>query len=137
MLLYIKTTEVRFHGLTTLELRRLVYQAAERNRIAHNFMIELWVPTMWLLENFMSFWRKFKTQTYNYILTHRMFNLDETGVSIVPKSYFKILVSTGKPQVGTLISGERGKLMTTTVCFSAVGNYMQPIFIFPRKRMNP
>src|SRR5699024_4365144 len=55
----------------------------------------------------------------------------------VPKSHSKILASTGKRQVGTLTSAERGKLMTTIVCFSAVGNYMPPMFIFPRKRMKP
>jgi hypothetical protein len=49
------------------------------------------------------------------------------------------LASTGKRQVGTLTAAEPGKLMTTIVCFSSVGEYMPPMFIFPKKktRMKP
>lgn len=63
----------------------------------------------------------------------RIFTVDETGVSTVPKSHSRILALCGKRQVGTMTSAEREKIMTTFVCFSAAGNYMPPMFIFPRK----
>jgi hypothetical protein len=68
------------------------------------------------------------------ITPHRLYNVDETGVSTVIKSHSKILASTGKRQVGTLTAAEPGKLMTTIVCFSSVGEYVPPMFIFPKKK---
>lgn len=69
------------------------------------------------------------------LILQRIYNVDEAGVSTVPKSHCKILASCGKRQVGTLTSAERGKLITTILRFSADGNYMPPMFILPRKRM--
>ncbi|KAJ0169726.1 hypothetical protein K1T71_014332 [Dendrolimus kikuchii] len=163
---YIKTMEARFHGLTSLELRRLAYEIAERNKMAHKFNADKCVAGVDWLKGFLKrhpdityrkpeptsaaramgfnrvavgkFYELLETVYDKHKITpQRIFNVDETGVSTVPKCYSKILASTGKRQVGTLTSAERGKLMTTIICFSAVGNYMPPMFIFPRKRMKP
>ncbi|KAF2890520.1 hypothetical protein ILUMI_15654 [Ignelater luminosus] len=65
----------------------------------------------------------------------RIYNCDETGVSVVPKTRSKVIVATGKKQVGALTSAERGTTITIEICFNAAGSYMPPMFIFPRKRM--
>ena len=65
----------------------------------------------------------------------RIFNVDETGVSVNPKGMSKIIATKGKRQVGALSSGERGETVTVEICFSASGAYMPPMFIFGRKKM--
>lgn len=65
----------------------------------------------------------------------RIYNVDETGASTVPKSQSKILALKGQKQVGCLTSGERGQLVTAEICFSATGTYVPPMLIFARKRM--
>jgi len=78
--------------------------------------------------------------TTNVIDTHklsadRIFNSDETGISVNPKGHSKIIALKGRRQVGTLTSAERGETVTVEVCFSASGHYVPPMIIFPRKRM--
>lgn len=67
----------------------------------------------------------------------RIFNVDETGITVVPKSMGSIVSVKGKKQVGYMTSAERGELVTAEICFSAVGQYMPPMLIFPRKNANP
>lgn len=166
LIVYIKQMEAQFHGLTSRDLRKLAYEVAEKNRIPHKFDSKTGLAGIdWLkglvkrhpdisyrkpeptsAARAMGFNRvsvgKFfqlleKIYDKHKLTPHRIYNVDETGVSTVPKSHTKILASCGKRQVGTLTSAERGKLMTTILCFNAVGNYMPPMFIFPRKRMKP
>ena len=66
----------------------------------------------------------------------RIFNADETGVSSVHENS-KVLSIKGKRQVGKLTSGERGRNITLTFCMSASGQFIAPLFIFPRQKMNP
>ncbi|KAK9679096.1 DDE superfamily endonuclease [Popillia japonica] len=40
----------------------------------------------------------------------------------------------GKRQVGALTSAERGSLVTLVLCMNAAGNFVPPMFIFPRKK---
>lgn len=65
----------------------------------------------------------------------RIYNVDETGVSSVPKTYGNIIAEKGKKQVGILTSAERGKNVTAELCVSASGEFLPPLFIFPRQRM--
>lgn len=65
----------------------------------------------------------------------RIYNVDETGVSTVPKSQSNILSLKGQRQVGCLSSAERGQLVTAEICFNAVGTYIPPMLIYARKRM--
>nr|XP_047132584.1 MFS-type transporter clz9-like [Hydra vulgaris] len=71
----------------------------------------------------------------NKINVERVWNVDETGISTVPKSLSKVISTKGKRQVGSLTSAERGQLVTAVVCCSASGRYMPPMLIFPRQRM--
>jgi len=66
-----------------------------------------------------------------------IFNVDESGLSNVAKSRAKIIAHEGRKQVGKLSSAERGQNVTVTICMSASGNFIPPLMIFPRVRMNP
>jgi hypothetical protein len=64
-----------------------------------------------------------------------VFNVDETGVTTVPGKPTRIVALKGRKQVGRLTSAERGQLCTVELCFSASGQYIPPLIIFPRVRM--
>ena len=64
-----------------------------------------------------------------------IYNADESGYTIVQKPH-KVLAKTGKRYVGQITSGEKGKTVTTVCCVSAAGQFVPPLFIFPRKNMN-
>lgn len=69
-----------------------------------------------------------------YKLTDKIFNCDETGITVNPKRHSNRIAIKGKRQVGTLTSSKRGQTVTAELCFSASGAYMPPMFIFLRKR---
>ena len=60
--------------------------------------------------------------------------MDETGTTCVHRPA-KIVASKGVRQVSKITSGERGKTVTVICAMSAVGSFLPPLFIFPRKRM--
>lgn len=66
---------------------------------------------------------------------YKIWNCDETGVSIVQK-HAKVLAIKNQKQVGKLTSAERGKNVTVLFAMSAGGQFVPPYFIFPRSRMN-
>lgn len=70
-----------------------------------------------------------------YQLTEKIYNVDETGVTVNPKRASKIIASIEKRQVGALTSAERSETITAEICFSASGTYMPTMLIFPWKRM--
>jgi hypothetical protein len=153
-----------FFGITPIELRRLAYHFAEANNIKHRFDKELnmaghdWLelflkrhPEISLRkpegtsQNRISAFNKTEVDRFfNNLLTvieknkfpeSRIFNVDETGISTVQKPA-KILAPKGQKQVGSVISWERGKNVTVVCAVSAVGQFISPMFIFPRARMN-
>ena len=74
-------------------------------------------------------------EKYNFP-ARRIYNVDETGISNVQNTV-NILGPKGQKQVGTVMSGERGKNVTEVCAFSAAGSYVAPMFIYPRVRMSP
>ena len=62
--------------------------------------------------------------------------MDETGISNVQKPG-PVVATKGVRQVGKMTSGERGATVTVICGMNAAGNYTPPMFIFPRKRMQP
>jgi len=58
-------------------------------------------------------------------------NLDETGVTTVQRPS-KILAEKGTKQVGSVVSQERGSLITLSCAVNALGNSIPPYFVFPR-----
>ncbi|KAJ8728910.1 hypothetical protein PYW07_006606 [Mythimna separata] len=73
-----------------------------------------------------------KAVTDNEIQAHRIYNMDESGLNTVQKPP-KVFVSKGKKQVGAVTSVERGEHFTVVACANAIGNYVPPALIIPRK----
>ncbi|KAJ2950879.1 hypothetical protein O0L34_g5239 [Tuta absoluta] len=164
LVVYLKEMEARLFGLTTTELQKLAYQLAVRNNKQHKFNNEdemagkVWLkgflnrhPELSLRKpentsaaraagfNRVSVAQFFELLAQAYdkhgFTPDRIYNCDETGISVVPKTRSKVIAATGKKQVGALTSAERGTTITVEICFNAAGTYMPPMFIYPRKRM--
>lgn len=149
-------------GLTTYDIRRLAYDVAENLKIPHPFSktskiagkdwlkgfmkrhsLSVRVPQATSMtrlvgfnkprvDNFFSIYKEILTKFEFRPST--IWNMDETGVTTVQKPT-KVVTEKGKKQVGKVTSGERGELVTTLCCMNAVGNFIPPMFIFPRKIM--
>lgn len=163
---YILEMETKLFGVTYDDLRKIAFQLAEKNNIPHPFNkntkeagkdwvfgflkrhpeLSLRKPEPTSAARAMGFNRTavnkfFECLTsvydrYNFPQT-RIFNCDETGVTTVAKSQSKIISKRGRKQVGIISSAERGQLVTAEICFSAAGQYIPPLLIFPRTRMKP
>ena len=60
-----------------------------------------------------------------------IWNIDETGVTTVQRPT-KVLAEKGAKQVGSVVSQERGTLVTICCGVNAIGNHIPPFFVFPR-----
>ena len=65
----------------------------------------------------------------------RIYNMDESGISVVQKSCQKVIGLKGKHQIGSISCAERGINTTVVCCNNAAGQYVPPLVIFKRKRM--
>lgn len=161
---HLQTMESRFFGLSTLDVRKLAFHIAEAKKIPHRFSrdkevagwdwlrafternpaITLRTPESTSAARARSF---NKIQIKNYfdrlsdILSEHSFqpadiwNVDESGLSTVPSKNVKIFATKGRKQVGVLSSAERGQHITVVCSMNAVGSFVPPAFIFPRKNM--
>jgi hypothetical protein len=59
---------------------------------------------------------------------HRIYNVDETGLSTV-RVPPKIVAPKGTKQLGSMTSGERGQNVTLIAAINAVGNHLPPMLI--------
>ena len=66
----------------------------------------------------------------------QVFNIDETGISIVHK-LGRVLCEISRKHVYSLTSAEKGKTHTVVSCVSASGIAIPPLMIYPRKRSLP
>lgn len=160
---HLKFLEGRLFGLTRSSVQELAYQLAEKNGFSHRFNrqkqkagqdwmdgflrrnkdISLRKPEATSAARAQAFNRpqvqKF-FQLYGKLLEsvefkpHRIYNADESGLSTVQKPQ-KILATTGRKQVGVLTSAERGTNTTVVCCANAIGTFVPPMMIFPRKNM--
>ncbi|XP_036334788.1 uncharacterized protein LOC118745442 [Rhagoletis pomonella] len=73
---------------------------------------------------------------HNFSAT-RIWNVDETGLSVVQSRQPKVIAQKGKRQIGAMTSAERGSLITVITYMSAGGSFVPPYFIFPRKNSHP
>ncbi|XP_018578256.1 uncharacterized protein LOC108916477 [Anoplophora glabripennis] len=164
LVVYLKAMERRLFGLTMQDFRSVAFQLAVKNGLDHSFNKDKkmagkdWMakfmdrhPELSLRKpeatsggramgfNRVNVSRFFELLTSivekHKITADRIYNCDETGITVNPKGHSKIIASKGKRQVGALKSAERGETVTAELCFSASGAYMSPMLIFPRKRM--
>lgn len=153
-----------FYGITPKSLRKIAFTFAEANKLKHSFNKDLQLAGKDWYYSFMSrhpsislrtpeatsinritafnttevkmFFDQLESlQTKHNFSSHRIFNIDETGISTVQKNS-KILAPRGLKQVAKATSGERGVTTTAVCAVSANGIYVPPMFIFKRKRMS-
>ena len=161
---YVIEMQQRFYGLSPKQLRRMAFDLAEKNNLKHNFSrvkcsagkdwsqgflrrhpeLSLRSPEPTSIMRATGFNRVQVQKFYGLLRTvmeehafqpHRIYNMDETGISSVQKPG-KILACKGAKQVGKLTSAERGQNVTVVCSMSAAGTYIPPAFIFPRKKMS-
>ena len=65
----------------------------------------------------------------------QIFNVDETGISVVHKTG-RVISQIGRKNVWSVTSAEKGKTHRVITCVSASGFVIPPMMIYPRKRMN-
>lgn len=156
----------RFYGLRLKDVRHLAFQIAIKNNAQHPFSQSKKIAgTKWLRgflrrhptlsirtpqaisaartkgftqENVNSFFDIYETEFAKIKCSpHRVYNVDETGITVVQHKHSKVLNLKGKKQVYALTSLERGKLITVATCMNAIGHYIPPLIIFPRKNKSP
>ncbi|KAJ8939983.1 hypothetical protein NQ314_010923 [Rhamnusium bicolor] len=117
---YILTMEAKFYGLTGEILEFGIHVSrplALPAKMPHDFTIIL---------------RKNTTAT---IFHHKIFNVDETGLSIVSKIP-QVIGRKGKRQIVAITSAERGSPVIFIASMSADGQFIPPMLIFTKKNRN-
>jgi len=75
-----------------------------------------------------------------YTIQHnpaRLYNCDETGITILQHKHTKILGLKGKYQISSVQTPERGPLVKVLKCVSPSGHFIPPLLVFRRKYMKP
>lgn len=153
----------RFYGLTTSKIKQLAFEYVVAKNIRHNFNVENkscgkdWLcgflarhprislrrPEATSINRVMACNRKDVNLFYDNLNlvfekykfpARSIFNVDETGISGVHKPH-RSLAQKGRKQVGAITS-ERGETTNVVCCMSAAGDFVPPMFIFKRERMN-
>jgi DDE superfamily endonuclease/helix-turn-helix, Psq domain len=163
---YILEMESKFFGMTRKDVKILAYQLAEKNNIlpnpfssknqeagrywlkgfmARNQRLSIRTPTGTSFSRALGFNKEQVEKFFNLLdqlyekyefPPGRIFNVDETGLSIVQSKQPKVVGMKGKRQIGLLTSAERGSLITAVLCMGAAGDFVPPLLVFPRKRRN-
>ncbi|KAK0169796.1 hypothetical protein PV328_010437 [Microctonus aethiopoides] len=142
--------EQHLFGITCKELRSLIYEWAEMNKIPHRFNKNEKRAGLDWIKGFRSrnpeiiLQKPENTsiaiffQTYQEIIDkyklgpERIYNVDESGLSTV-ENLPRISASSVGKQVDTTASAEQGIHVTVICCTNPLGSYIPPAFIFPRK----
>lgn len=161
---YCVIMEDKFYGLTTRDVRSMAFKLATLNGVNHRFSKKSELAGRKWLKGFFKRNRHLSVRTpqglsfgrakgfnpedvsrffylYDPCLQKiksnpsRLFNCDETGITIVQHKQSKVVALKGKRQIASLQSAERGALITIVTCTSATGQYVPPLIIFPRKNM--
>lgn len=161
---HILELEARLYGITPYDVRKLAFEIAQMNKLKHRFNVEKKIAGKKWYYSFMKrhphlslrqpratsfnratgfnksavndFFSKFLNCIDEHDINdpHRIFNVDETGISTVQNKPRSILALKGKQQVGVIASSERGTTSTAVCCFNAAGSYVPPLIIIKRKR---
>nr|XP_012234647.1 PREDICTED: uncharacterized protein LOC105679296 [Linepithema humile] len=158
----IKTLANLFYGLTPLQIRSGAYYFAQRNNIPNKFNRQTKLAGKDWLCNFLKRTnmavRKPEQTSINRVISFnesdvniffdnlellfekynfpasKIWNMDETGISNVQQPE-NIVAEKGQRRVASIVTAERGKNVTLICAMSAAGNFVPPMFIFPRQRM--
>lgn len=161
---YILKMEAQFYGLTKKDLCRMAYTVAIRNDVEHPFrngiagrswldgflrrhndQLSMRRPTGTSFARALGFNKENITEFFNNLESlyekhnfgpHRVFNVDETGLSVVPSRLPRVIARKGKRQIASITSAERGSLVTLVAAMSAGGQFVPPMLVFPRKNRN-
>ena len=151
-----------FHGLTMTDLRCLAYNLATANNLRnipqkwkddemagmdwakcfrerHNDRISIRTPeatsiqrmTNFNKHNVDSFFTNLDDALKRGFGPESIWNIDETGVTTVQRPT-KVLAEKGARKIGSVVSQERGTLVTVCCGINALGNHIPPFFVFPR-----
>lgn len=157
----IKASKI-FYGLTITDMRQLAYEYAKANEVtvpdswkenksagkdwAEKFMkrhansLSLRTPEPTSLQRMACFNKENVKHFYDNLSSvvekkgftpDRIFNCDETGCTTVQKPR-KQIVEKGTKRVGSVVSQEKGTLVTMCATINAVGNSLPPFCVFPR-----
>lgn len=161
---FCKVMDERFYGLRIKDIRVLAYQLAFRNKIRHPFTVERGMAGKKWLKGFFrrhpelcmrtpeklslarikgftkekvhGFFKIVKDELTKISFNpNKIYNVDETGVTVVQGNCSKVISIRGKKSVSSLSSAERGSLITTVICMNASGHFIPPLLVFPRKNM--
>ena len=161
---YCLEMDKRFYGLTALDIRKLAFQLAIRNKIPCPFPRDKGAAGKKWLRKFLQRhpnlafrkpqgissarvkgFTKENVQKFFDILEpalakiknnpSRVYNVDETGVTQVQSKHSRVISLKGKRQVGAITAAERGSLVTIVICMNASGGFVPPMMVFPRKNM--
>lgn len=161
---YLLQMEESFFGFTLGDLQRMAFQVASRNGLNHPFK-DGQAGRAWLdlfmerhknelslrkpcgtsfsralgfnKDNVIAFFNLLEAayEKHNYS-AERVYNVDETGLTVVQSKIPNVIGRKGKRQIAALTSAERGATITVIACMSASGHFVPPLVIFPRKNMN-
>jgi hypothetical protein len=152
--------EKQFFGLTTKDVKRMAFQLAIKNEISnpfsgkekkarwkwfHKFMrrhsqLSLRKPQPTSATRVKGF-TPGKDHIYEHLLEkihftpHRLYNCDETGLSVVQHKVCNEVSLKGTRQIAALSSAERGSLVIVVTCMSAAGHFVPPLLVYPRINM--
>ncbi|KAJ3661740.1 hypothetical protein Zmor_006127 [Zophobas morio] len=161
---HLMNLESCFFGLTTTEFRKLAFELAEKAQLAHRFNKEKKIagkkwyyrfmkehPTLSLRapeptsmarskgfnkERVNEFFDKYEEILDKYkFVAHQIYKKDETALSTVHKPS-KVIAQKGKHQVGAITSGERGLTTTGIFAMNGAGEFIPPMLIYKRSRLN-
>ena len=162
LMMHVVDMQQSFYGIGLTELRRIAFELAEKNGIAHPFSSKTkmagkdWVaaflqrnpelslrrPEPTSLSRLSGFNRVQVNRFYGLLkdqlatkkfLPQQIYNVDESGITTVHNPG-KILARKGAKQVGRVVSGEKGTTTTIVCAMNASGDFILPMFIFKRKR---
>ena len=83
-------------------------------------------------ENVEKFFQILETEYDKHHYTpDRIYNVDETGVTVVQNKVVHVISRKGKRQIASKTAAERGGLIIVIFSMSVAGNFIPPIMIFP------
>lgn len=160
---YCLQMDSHFYGLTAGDLSRMAYELAIRNNLPNPFSKDTkkagrkWIRLFFKRHPELSMRKPqnlsmariqgFSKTNVDYFFkilapqlekiqfdATRVFNVDESGISVVQHKSSRIVTAKAKKEVHKLASAERGATITTIFCMSATGQYVPPLLIFPQKK---